>query len=200
VLIAIILLLATTSPAARLVAAGLVIALIALDSIDGIVARKRGEISLMGSVLDIMVDRAVELVMWVWYAHLGLIPVAIPILYILRGTIVDSLRNVHVRDGQSPFESMRTRLGTWLVKSPMMRTGYAMCKVMTFTGLALAYALYAYAERGSAALRTAESVHAVSWVLAWLSTAFCLARGLPVILEHLPALFGPQRRSTEAKP
>ena len=199
VLITIILLLSTTSPAARFVAAGLVIVLIALDSIDGLVARKRGEISLMGSVLDIMMDRSVELVLWVWYAHLQLIPVAIPIIYILRGTIVDSLRNVRVRDGTAPFDSSHTRLGTWLMKSPMMRTGYAVSKCFTFTGLALAYALYALAERGTVPTGTAESAHAIAWAIAWLSTAFCLARGLPIIIENLPVLFQVQRASTGAK-
>jgi len=200
VLIVTILLLGSASPLARLVGAGLIIVLIAMDSIDGIVARKRCEISLMGSVLDIMVDRAVELVMWVWLAHLELISVAIPIIVILRGTIVDSLRGIHVRDGQAPFDSQHTRLGTWLVKSPMMRTGYALAKCIAFTGLALAHALYAFAERGAVSSGAAESVHAVSWGVAWLATAFCLARGLPVIIEHWPALFASQRSNREAQP
>jgi CDP-diacylglycerol--glycerol-3-phosphate 3-phosphatidyltransferase len=199
VLIAIILLLGTPSPGARLAAAALVVLLIALDSIDGIVARKRGEISVMGSVLDIMMDRAVELVLWVWYAHLGLVPVGIPILYILRGTIVDSLRNIRVRDGQAPFETMRTRLGAWLVKSPIMRTGYALTKCIAFTGLAVTHALRAYATAGEASARSAQTVGLVFGLFSWLSVAFCLARGLPVIIENLPALFGPPTPHREAK-
>ena len=94
VLIAIILLLYAPSPSARVTSAVLLILVIAMDSVDGIIARARDEESLLGSVLDIMVDRSVELVMWVCYADLGLIPVAIPIIYIVRGTIVDALRNI----------------------------------------------------------------------------------------------------------
>ncbi|NLG26595.1 MAG: CDP-alcohol phosphatidyltransferase family protein [Chloroflexi bacterium] len=200
VLVAIILLLGSASPAARLVAAALVIVLIAMDSIDGLVARKRGETSLMGSVLDIMVDRAVELVMWVWYEHLGLIPVAIPIIYILRGTIVDSLRGLQVRDGHAPFDSQRSRLATWLVKSPWMRTPYALAKAFAFTVLAVAWALYGYAERGTLTLGAARTVHTVGQVLAWLCTVICLVRGLPVIVEHAPALFKVTRTPPEARP
>ncbi|MCA0269008.1 MAG: hypothetical protein LCH53_07300 [Bacteroidetes bacterium] len=40
-----------------------------------VVARKLGEASLLGSVLDIASDRIVEAVRWVVFAHLGLIPI-----------------------------------------------------------------------------------------------------------------------------
>ena len=127
--------------------------------------------------------------MWVWLAHLQLIPVAIPIIVILRGTIVDALRGIHVRDGRAPLDVQRTRLGRWVVKSPMMRTGYAMAKCIAFTGLALAHALYAYAQQGAISMRIAESIHSIAWAVAWLATAFCIVRGLPVIIEQLPAAF-----------
>ena len=42
-----------------------------LDSLDGWVARKLNEASLLGSVLDIATDRTLEYVLWVVYAHLG---------------------------------------------------------------------------------------------------------------------------------
>jgi CDP-diacylglycerol---glycerol-3-phosphate 3-phosphatidyltransferase len=179
VLIGVVLLLYTPGPTTRYVAVGLMILLIALDTVDGIVARARKETSLLGSVLDIMADRAVELVMWVCYADLRLVPVAIPILFVLRGTIVDSLRNASVSRGTAPFKSLRGRLGSWLVGSPLMRTSYGLSKLTSFTGLALVHAL---AAQGA----DITGVHLVFTITSWVATAFCLLRGLPVILEALP--------------
>ena len=184
-LIVIVLLLYTASPVARLTSAGLLVVLILLDTLDGVVARIRHESSLLGSVLDVMTDRAVELVLWVCYAHLGLIPVAVPIIYILRGTVVDSLRGMAVREGKAPFKAMRTRLGTWLVGSPTMRTSYAVFKLVSFAGLALSHALAGYAARGAVGLEAVRSSALVFNVTTWLSVAFCLVRGLPVIAEAL---------------
>ena len=142
----------------------------------------------MGSLLDIMADRAVELVMWVVYAHLGLIPVAIPLIYILRGTVVDSLRSRFVGRGTAPFKGMRTSLGAWLVGSPWMRTPYALTKMVSFAGLALAHALSAYAEGGMVGTAIVDLATTVFGITSWLSVGLCLVRGIPVILEALPSI------------
>jgi len=191
-LVVIVLLLYAASPVARLLSAALVVLSIGLDSLDGFIARRRHEVSLMGSVLDIMADRAVELVMWVVYAHLGLIPVAIPIVYILRGTVVDSLRSRFVGQGTAPFKGMHTRLGSWLVGSPWMRTSYALAKMVSFAGLAVAHALASYPAQDTPAARLdlAQVSLFLFNVTSWVSVAFCLARGLPVIIEALPVTDG----------
>jgi len=135
-----------------------------------------------------MVDRSVELVLWVCYAHLHLVPVAIPIIYVIRGTVVDSLRSVHVSAGIAPFKAMRTRLGKFLVGSPLMRTGYAVSKLISFAGLALAHSLAAYAARGSVSPDTARLTALTFAITSWISVALCLARGVPVIVEAMPML------------
>lgn len=187
-LIAIIALFYVPSPGLRLATVGLLVVLILLDTMDGVVARARHEESLLGSLLDIMADRVVELVLWVCYAHLGLIPVAIPIIYIFRGTVVDSLRSVHVGQGTAPFKMMRTPIGQWLVGSPFMRTSYAVSKLLSFAGLALTNALAAYATRGRIGPEHVQTSLVVANILAWISVVFCLVRGLPVILETLQAV------------
>ena len=187
-LLLIVLLLYSLSPLARLATVPLMVVLIAMDSLDGIIARRRGEVSLMGSVLDIMADRAVELVLWVCYAHLGLIPVAVPIIFVLRGTIVDSLRSLHVSAGTAPFKGMRTSLGSWLVGSPVMRSTYGVAKMLSFTGLALTHALSAYASRGAVGSGPVDTIHLVFVVTTWIAVVLCLARGAPVIIEALPPL------------
>ena len=187
-LLLIVLLLYATTPLARLATVVLLVVLIAMDSLDGIVARRRGEVSLMGSVLDIMADRAVELVLWVCYAHVGLVPVAVPIIFVLRGTVVDALRSVYVSAGTAPFKGMRTSLGSWLVGSPVMRSTYGVAKMLSFTGLALTHSLSAYASRGAVGASAVETVHLMFTVTTWIAVGFCLARGAPVIIEALPFL------------
>jgi CDP-diacylglycerol---glycerol-3-phosphate 3-phosphatidyltransferase len=187
-LILVILLLYTPSPTARLVNVGLMVLLIAMDSLDGMVARARKEVSLLGSVLDIMADRSVEQVMWVVYAHLGLVSVAVPIIFILRGIVVDALRAVDVGAGHTPFGATQSRVGAWIVGSPWMRSTYGVVKLLAFAGLALTHALMAYAERGAVATGTADTVWLVFRVVSWVAVGFCLTRGMPVILESFARL------------
>jgi phosphatidylglycerophosphate synthase len=136
---------------------------------------------LIGSALDVAADRAVEIVLWVAFAHLELIPVLIPLTVIIRGALTDSIRNVALQYGKSAHSMMRARWAQWLVVSGVMRTGYAVIKAVAFTLLALALGLRAggYAWRG---------VWIAGLACAWGSLVICLLRGLPVIVEA-PTLF-----------
>ena len=172
--------------AARYASAALALLLILLDSIDGIVARARNETSLLGSVLDIMADRTVEQVMWISFAYLRLVPVAIPIIVVIRGTIVDSLRSLAVREGTSPFKATRSRAGAFIMGSPFMRSGYAIAKLVAFVGLAITNALALQAD--VVAPQTVATCRLAFNVVSWIAVAYCLVRGAPVIIEAIPAL------------
>ncbi|HOT91585.1 MAG TPA: CDP-alcohol phosphatidyltransferase family protein [Anaerolineae bacterium] len=161
----------------RFIAAPLIIVLIAMDSFDGVVARRRGETSLLGSVLDIAADRTVEFLLWVVFAHLRLIPVLFPLIVLTRGTFVDAVRAVAPSKGLTPFEMMRSPLGRFLVKSPWLRTPFAIAKAVAFFFLALTHGL---AASGSPALAT---VNTIAQVNAWVALILCLLRGLPVLIE-----------------
>ncbi len=95
-LVVVVLLLYFGGAVGQLIDAPLIVVLILMDSLDGVVARRRGEQTLIGSALDIAADRAVEIVLWVVYAQLGLIPVVIPLTVIIRGALTDTIRNVAV--------------------------------------------------------------------------------------------------------
>jgi phosphatidylglycerophosphate synthase len=168
------------SPPVRLVAVGVLFIGLMLDTVDGLVARRRGESSLIGSVLDIAADRMYELVLWIWFAGLGMISPAIPIIVAARTALTDALRGIGVAQGNAPFLQHRTPLGRFLVGSTWMRTGYAVTKVLTFCGLALAIALSggprSAAAAGGVLLRPLS-------LLAWAAAAFCVLRGLPVIFH-----------------
>lgn len=178
----IVLLLYLGSPAVQVATTLLVLILILMDSLDGIVARRRQEVGMVGSKLDIAVDRAVELVMWVVFAHLGLISVAIPIIVIVRGTLVDAVRSFSLVWGQTSFGMMQTKWGRWLVGSPVMRTGYGVAKALAFCTLTLSLGLRGL-WAGTSRAPWAEAIWLFAVVVSWIATTICIVRGLPVLLE-----------------
>src|ERR687896_544810 len=150
-LLLIILILYFGSPLTRLAGVVLLFIGLMLDTVDGVVARHRGQTSLFGSVLDIAADRTYELVLWVCFADLRMIPVAIPLIIVARTTLTDAFRSMGIGQGTAPFAQHRTALGRFLVGSTPMRTGYAVTKVVTFCGLALAQAFAGFPAQSAAA-------------------------------------------------
>jgi CDP-diacylglycerol---glycerol-3-phosphate 3-phosphatidyltransferase len=187
-LLIIVLILYLGSPWAQLAGVVLLFVGLMLDTVDGVVARKKGQTSLFGSVLDIAADRTYELVLWVCFSDLRMIPVAIPLIIIGRTTLTDALRSIGVGKGTVPFDQHRTALGRFLVGSTLMRTGYAATKVVTFCGLALTQALTGFPETGFAL--ALPSMLSVFRLTAWLAVIFCVFRGLPVIVHSLRQYWG----------
>lgn len=181
-LIVIVVLLYLGTPQIQIITAGLVLVLIFMDTLDGLVARHRKEAGMVGSKLDIAVDRIVELVLWVVYAHLDLISVAIPIIVIVRGGLVDTVRSFSLVWGQTPFGIMRTKWGRRLVASGFMRSLYGLAKAVAFCLLALTLGLRGL-WAGTARSGWAEGVWVVAVVASWVATALCLVRGVPVLWE-----------------
>jgi CDP-diacylglycerol--glycerol-3-phosphate 3-phosphatidyltransferase len=171
------------SPEWQLLNAPLLLLIIALDGLDGYVARRRGEASAFGAIYDIAVDRVVENVLWLVLAHLGLVPIWVAIVFLTRGCIVDSIRYAAVARGQTAFGMMQSRWGRVLVAGRWMRGFYGALKAATFGWIflmqpwpQLAPELWA---RWSALLET------VSTVLIAASVIVCLVRGAPVVIEFI---------------
>jgi CDP-diacylglycerol--glycerol-3-phosphate 3-phosphatidyltransferase len=148
-----------------------------LDTIDGWIARRRDETSLLGSVLDIAADRTLEYIVWVVYAHLGLISIAVPLIVISRGVMVDAVRSVGMQSGLSAFEQIRSPINRFLVGSRFMRAFYG-----TVKGAAAAFLTL------SIPLKTQQSdwlsiIYTTGLVLTWVSVVTCVLRGLPVLIE-----------------
>jgi phosphatidylglycerophosphate synthase len=155
-----------------------------IDSIDGIVARRTGSTSLTGSVLDIVADRIYELVLWVSYSDLRVIPVAIPLIVITRTTWTDAIRSIGVRKGEAPFDQHRSKLGRFIVGSPWMRSSYGIAKIISFCGLALGIALAGFPEE-SGAFQSSSRILAIFNVTSWIAVILCVIRGAPVIVGFL---------------
>jgi phosphatidylglycerophosphate synthase len=175
------------SPPLRLAGVALLFLGFMLDTVDGLVARRTGRTSLFGSVLDIAADRTYELVLWVCFADLGMIPAVIPLIVVARTTLTDALRSLGVAEGTAPLAQHRSALARFLVGSSWMRTGYSVTKVTALCGLALAEALAGFPAETVPA-NAAGSMLGTLQAIAWLAVIFCIGRGLPVLLAGLPRL------------
>ena len=164
----------------------LVILIFVTDGIDGYIARKRNETSLFGALFDIAGDRIVELTLWIVAADLDWVPVWVPLVFIIRGVIVDTIRSSNAAvQGTSPFALMRSPFGKFIVAGKFMRIFYAVVKASAFAGLTLQQPFPAYLPR---------LWDYVGWLLSgltyffvYLSVLLCIARGLPVIVEFVYA-------------
>jgi len=181
-LILIVILLYLGSPVVQIVSSGLVLVLILMDTLDGIVARRRQEVGMLGSKLDIAVDRIVEQVMWIVYANLGLLSVAIPVIFVIRGGLVDTVRSFSLVWGETSFGMMQTKWGRRLVASGFMRSVYGLAKAAAFCLLALVLGLRGL-WAGTPKADVAETLWIIAVILSWVATTICVIRGAPVLWE-----------------
>lgn len=172
---------------ARFLAGIIAVVVIVGDWLDGFLARKLGEATKLGSILDIAGDRIVETVLWIVLADLELVPLWIPIVVISRSILTDSIRNYLMRFGYTAFgEStmMQSKLGKFLTGSPVMRTGYAVLKAMTFSWLLLISALdRLWHEVPVITDQFISAAYLAGYVVAIITAIVSLARGIPAILE-----------------
>ena len=101
----------------------------------------------------------------------------IPIFFIIRGTLTDSVREVGYERGESAHAQMTTGWARWLVAGRPMRAGFGAAKLLAFMALALALWLQTV---GSSWF---DPVWWVAQVLSWLALIMSLLRGVPVVAE-----------------
>jgi len=156
----------------------LTIIVIWMDGLDGYVARKFNETSKFGAVLDILGDRIVENVYWVTFAFLGWLPLWVPLVVLTRGIITDGLRSLALEQGYTAFGKttmMESKIGKFLVASNFSRFSYAVFKAIAFALLILAHLPSDFAYKPVISL--------IAYISAYASVFFCIARGIPVMLE-----------------
>ena len=166
-------------PGFYVLASILTITSILMDGLDGWVARRYGEVSRIGAVIDILTDRIVELTYWIAFATLRWIPVWIPILVAVRGLLVDGARALAFERGLTAFgptTMMRSKIGNFLVASRESRSAYGISKACAFSLMIVAYA----PELPSAAR---PIVLAVALTCVYVAVVLCVLRGIPVLLE-----------------
>ena len=175
-------------PWANLAAVLLTVTTIALDALDGHIARRKNLATPVGAQLDILGDRMIENVYFTYFAVVGMVSLWLPVFFFARGAATDFLRGLAMRAGHSGWGAnamLQTWWGRALVASRWSRGLYAAMKCLCFCYLGLELAL----TRGPVALLggvTADSyglIRVGAHVLTWMTAAFCLLRGLPVLAE-----------------
>ncbi|MCD6582334.1 MAG: CDP-alcohol phosphatidyltransferase family protein [Desulfuromusa sp.] len=167
-----------------------IISIMLLDMLDGMVARYLNQTSLLGSALDIAVDRALEIILWVVFSCHGLIPLLIPLIVITRGTLTDAVRCVGTCNGEAAFNQLTNPVNRFLVSSRFMRDFYGVVKGTAFAVLTLDLGLR---ELGHA---WSGWIHSGAVGLAWFAIVLSVVRGIPVITEEF--LFLKKHPSTKA--
>ena len=147
-----------------------------MDAVDGYLARKYGQASQLGAVLDIMGDRIIEAVYWIVFAVIGWLPVIFPIICVTRAYITDNIRSVALTKGMTPFGMQSTEWGKYICASKFMKTTYAVAKVAAFILLIVAYV-------PELEIGIADSIRTIAVILAWIAIVFCVVRGIPVVAE-----------------
>ena len=151
----------------------------ALDAIDGYLARKRNEVSLLGECLDTLADRMIENSFWIYFCAIGQLPVWMPIAVMARGFLTDALQRMHgyPTDGWTHA----------LTRSRLSRVVSGVSKMLAFTSLA------------GTTVFTSANLETASLVLASIAVGVCLLRGLPFFFTRVRSQEGKEKTTTHSK-
>jgi CDP-diacylglycerol--glycerol-3-phosphate 3-phosphatidyltransferase len=171
--------------AADLAAVVLTIAAVALDGVDGYIARKRNLATPLGAQFDILGDRVVENLFFTFFAATGLISFWIPVLFFVRGTLTDFLRGLAAWSGRSGFgrnSMIETKWGRALVASRASRAAYAALKCACFCYLGMLLPLpqlpFAWLD-----VNSRQWLLGIGQGLVVATAIFCVVRAIPVIWD-----------------
>jgi phosphatidylglycerophosphate synthase len=172
----------------NLVAVGLTVAAIALDALDGYIARTRKMTTPEGAQIDILGDRMIENMFFTYFAVVGMVSLWLPMVFFARGAVTDFLRGLALKAGHSGWGAnamLQTRVGRALVASRWSRGAYASLKCICFCylGLELALTRGPVALLGPVTVDVHLAIRTGAHLLAWMTAAFCVVRGLPVLWE-----------------
>ncbi len=161
----------------------LIVVTIALDGLDGYIARTTHRATPTGAMFDILADRIVECSLWIVFAHLGVVSVWVPLIVVVRGLVTDAVRSAAFARGKTPFGEttlQTSRLGRAVVASRFSRGLYAVSKAVTFASLAVLLALPLWLGDRPPWLGLAGRL---TTGLVYFTVGLCLVRGLPVVWE-----------------
>jgi CDP-diacylglycerol--glycerol-3-phosphate 3-phosphatidyltransferase len=192
-------------------ALALTVGAIALDGVDGYLARRFNLATPLGARLDILGDRVIENIFFIYFAVCGQISLWVPVIFFVRGTLADFLRSIAATRGPGTEENaeafrqnwmLRSRWGQRLVASRFSRGAYAAMKCVCFVALGLEWTLFHSHLHFN--FISAGMIRAGVNVLVAATVVFCLARAAPVFWEgwrDILAMTRPAGRlATSAKP
>jgi phosphatidylglycerophosphate synthase len=176
------------SPWLNLLAVALTVTAIALDALDGHIARRKRMATPEGAQIDILGDRVIENMYFTYFAVVGMVSLWLPMLFFARGAATDFLRGLAVKAGHSGWGAnamLQSRWARAIVASRWSRGAYAAMKCICFCylGLELALTRGPVALLAPVAMDVHDAIRAGAETLTWATAIFCLVRGVPVIIE-----------------
>ena len=189
----------------NLLAVVLTVASIALDALDGHMARSKKMATPVGAQIDILGDRIIENMYFTYFAVVGMVSLWLPMLFFARGATTDFLRGLALKAGHSGWGANAMLENWWgraLVASRWSRGLYAALKCVCFCylGLELALTRGPVALLGPLTVDAHAAIRAGAQTLAWLTALFCVLRGLPVFLAGSKFLSAALASKTSRKP
>src|SRR5262249_6243411 len=141
-----------------------------------------------GALIDITGDRIVENVYWIYFATTGIVSFWVPLVIITRGFLTDTIRTLQFERGKTPFGEktmMRSKWSRFLVAGRFMRGFYGGAKLAAFCALGARIAATRGAEAGIGFFSggTVGAIGLAASVLASLTVALCVVRGVPVLWD-----------------
>jgi len=176
----------------------------ALDGLDGYVARSKGMAKALGAQFDILGDRALENLYFTFFATAGVISVWVPVFFFVCGTLTDFVRSAALRHGRSGF-GKQSMLESWwgrvLVASRASRVAYASLKCLCFVMLGVEVSC-AHVTDSAAVAEWQPALHAWASGIVAATVIFCLLRAAPVLWEGQRFWSGKanEERAREARP
>jgi CDP-diacylglycerol--glycerol-3-phosphate 3-phosphatidyltransferase len=170
----------------------LTVFMIALDGIDGVIARWLKETSEFGGVFDIVVDRIVENCFWIYFAAKGIIPLWIPFVVLSRGFFTDGIRSVALSKGMTAFGDtslQKSTLGKTLVSSKWSRGLYGFSKIAAFLSLIVLHGLTLQETGPMLTENVRNAIRLSGNFIVYFTVAFCIVRAIPVVLDSRSFLF-----------
>jgi CDP-diacylglycerol---glycerol-3-phosphate 3-phosphatidyltransferase len=172
-------------------ALALTICAIALDGVDGFLARRLRMTSALGAQLDILSDRVIENLFLIYFAVGGEISFWVPVIFFVRGVMTDFLRGIVASRGPvdgsagiGEFQRNWMLVERWsarIVASRASRGAYAVLKCICFCALGVEW--IARHSQISAAASWSSAIRGTVSGIVFSTMAFCILRALPVFWE-----------------
>jgi len=182
-LVVVVLLICYPGPVKSSAAFVLLVSLFLMDWLDGYVARRRNETTNLGSILDIAVDRAVENILWLTFIAIGLAPLFVGIIFLIRSFLVDGLRSWAQSKKKNAFALMTSGWGKFLVVSRFMRAFYGLAKAFAFGSLIIFQLISSFGQAMPPFYF--DAVWSIALASVYLSALLCVIRGIPVLTDSL---------------
>jgi len=159
------------------IAVFLIVICLLLDAVDGFVARYFKQVTLAGSIYDIVADRIIESIFFFYFASLGLFNIWFALIILIRGYCIDAIRTLFYSEGKPAFGPNSPHAATWtrfLTSSRISRGLYNTTKLFTFV-------LYAVQVLPGSFLQ--ESIAQIAEFSLWLTMVVAMIRTIPVIYD-----------------